>query len=95
MCIYTRRDSHTNAQCCICGNDIDERFWCCQACERALGLSGPVSTWPESAKELRRMEQRERRRRGRDVRVWPISAFRAEERAMLDDMLYSSGEHYG
>ncbi len=60
-----------------------------------MHLSGPVSSWPESARELRRMEERERRRRGRDVQVWPISAFRAEERAMLEDMLYSTGEHYG
>jgi hypothetical protein len=82
----------THAQCCICGTNITERFWACEACERGYDLKRPFPEWPEWARYLQRDEATRRRRRDHEVQVIPVSLLDRAERAQVDRLLYGDGD---
>jgi hypothetical protein len=82
----------THAQCCICGTNITERFWACEACERGYNLPRSYAEWPGWAKLLQRDEATRRRRRDHEIQVIPISLLNRAEAAQVDRLLYGDGD---
>jgi hypothetical protein len=41
-------------RCAICGDRITAEFWFCADCEARYGLGGPIATWPDWARYLKR-----------------------------------------
>ena len=66
--------------CAMCGNPITEKFWACEACERAYDLPKDFHLWPAWAKFMANDEQKRRRLERHVIQVIPVSQLPGVER---------------